>query len=221
MLPPIHVIDFEGNRAYGILEYALVTLENSDIGDICYANCSESDHLAALHFREHSRFSGKAGQFPFAEHLSLFKAKRACGVFCAHNAVIEERLLRHYSFCPEMVRESDERTGGDRNGLTTTPLKERIARVGDGGARWQGTWGPWIDTYRLYKKFYPSVQRYGLKELIRHFRLEERLENLASEQTGEQLTFHRALYDALGTALLLLNFTELFSIRDIKFLLVD
>jgi DNA polymerase III epsilon subunit-like protein len=212
MLPPIHVIDFEGNRAYGILEYALVTLENGALGDIHHANCSGRGASAALHFREHSRFADGAGQLSFGEHLPLFRAKRAHGFFCAHNAAVEERLLRHHSFCPGMVRGS-----GGENVAAATPLAKRMADVG----QWQGTWGPWIDTCKLYRKFYPSARRYGLGELVRHFRLEERLERLALELGGEGLSFHRALYDALGAALLLLKFIELFSVDDVQFLLPD
>jgi DNA polymerase III epsilon subunit-like protein len=82
------------------------------------------------------------------------------------------------------------------------------------------SWGPWIDTYRIYRKFYSAAKHYTLAELIRHFRLETELQTLVTQHVNnKKLTFHRAADDALATALLLQNFINLFHLKDIRFLL--
>jgi hypothetical protein len=189
----MHVIDFEGNRAYGILEYGLVTLQNNAITDVISANCCKNLSQPVSHFTEHSRFHSNCIGVNFEKHLPLFIQKRMTGFFCAHGNAVEDRLLRQY--CP---------TPG-------TTITEWINNF---------SWGPWIDTHRLYRKYYPAAKHYKLAELVRYFNLEMQLENLAQGQSvGEKLTFHRAPYDALATALLLQNFINLFRINDVSFLL--
>jgi DNA polymerase III epsilon subunit-like protein len=216
MLPPIHVIDFEGSRAHGIMEFGLVTLESNKIKHIFYRKCSPKFSPQNAPFREHSRFHGDATQHSFAEYLPLFRAKRQSGFFCAHNATVEDRLLRQYTFLPPIVKNMafhalpDAYRPSDKTPVLTQITPPAIAP----------SWGPWIDTYRIYRKFYTAAKNYTLAELIRHFRLETELKALVAQHANnKKLTFHRALDDALATTLLLQNFIALFHLKDIRFLL--
>jgi DNA polymerase-3 subunit epsilon len=216
MLPPIHVIDFEGNRAHGIMEFGLVTLENGHIKNIFYRQCCPKISPQSILFREHSRFHSNATQHFFTEYLPLFRAKRQNGFFCAHNAAVEDRLLRQYTFFPPMGKNmafhapSDEYQPFDK-----TPIPTQITPTAAAPS-----WGPWIDTYRIYRKFYPAAKNYTLAELIWHFRLETELQTLVFRHANnKKLTFHRAINDALATTLLLQNFINLFHLKDVQFLL--
>ncbi|MDR1303309.1 MAG: hypothetical protein LBJ81_01660 [Puniceicoccales bacterium] len=216
MLPPIHVIDFEGNRAHGIMEFGLVTLENGQIKHIFYHQCSPKFSPQNAPFREHSRFRSDAVQHSFAEYLPLFRAKRQSGFFCAHSATVEDRLLRQYAFFPPIVKNMAFHAPLDGYrpfDKTQTPTQITPTATAP-------SWGPWIDTCRIYKKFYQTAKNYALAELIRHFRLETELQTLVAQHANnKKLTFHRALDDALATALLLQNFINLFRLKDVQFLL--
>ncbi|MDR1590945.1 MAG: hypothetical protein LBR92_03045 [Puniceicoccales bacterium] len=210
MLDTIHVIDFEGNRIYGILEYGLVTLKNNTIVEFSTASCCEKFSTQVAHFTEHSRFTGNGGDKGFEEHLPFFIKKRAEGIFCAHGASGEDRLLRRYCLTPGAI---------DDHLKNTQKVSQKNAELATATAS-VVTWGPWIDTYKIYRKYYPTAQRYEVAELIRHFGLEKKLEEqVAKQRLSRELTFHRAPYDALATALLLQNFIEHFQIEDICFLL--
>ena len=64
--------------------------------------------------------------------------------------------------------------------------------------------GPWIDTLELSRKLFPDLKSYTLGDLIKIFKLEERL-TLAYPT----LDFHDALYDSAATWALLENMIEL------------
>ncbi|MDR2806566.1 MAG: hypothetical protein LBB11_00180 [Puniceicoccales bacterium] len=234
MLPPVHVIDFEGNRAYGIIEYGLVTLENSQIVAVVCDYCRPQYSPAVAQFFGHLRFPENTALTTFADCLSLFKERRQRGVFCAHNATVEDRLLCQYDFycepCPteEIVGEPDKKPYLSEFTGNTSNLKKFLGPTKDslrfaspsGTAIKPISWGPWIDTHKIYKKYYPIAKSYGVKALIQHFRLEKKLENLAHKyDRGQKLSFHTALYDALATTLLLQNFIDLFRVNDVQFLL--
>lgn len=191
MLPPIHVIDFEGNRRRGILEYGLVTFENGKILEVQQACCRQKNLKTTKHFLDHSRFPEKKknDEKEFSEHLPLFETKRATGFFCAHNAVVEDRLLRQYRQFPEHSS--------------------------------QKIWGPWIDTYVLSQRFFPEFLDYSVQALIEAFHLQNALKVAAEEFLSKEqnATYHQAGYDALATTLILKFLVENFSIHDVKFLL--
>jgi DNA polymerase III epsilon subunit-like protein len=208
MLDTIHVIDFEGNRIYGILEYGLVTLKNNTIVAVSTASCREKFGTQGGHFAEHSRFPANGSDKNFKEHLPFFIKKRAEGIFCAHGASGEDRLLRQYCLTPGAIDDHSKN-------IPKTPPQENAE-----SATTTVSWGPWIDTYKIYRKYYPAAQRYEVAELIRHFGLMKKLEDrVGKHQLSKELTFHRAPYDALATALLLQNFIEHFQIGDVRFLL--
>jgi hypothetical protein len=181
MLPPIHVIDFEGNRSYGILEYALVTLENNRVVDIFHGNCCGDDGFGVVRWGEHSRFRKKTTYPSFCERLNLFKEKRRCGFFCAHNAIFEDRLLRRYDFHPmekNAAESSFSKVKENYHFLAKTLAERKIQAINAPPIGENISWGPWIDSHRIYRKYYPMGGSDGLEALIRHFQLEGKLEYL-------------------------------------------
>ncbi|MGN0853510.1 MAG: exonuclease domain-containing protein [Kiritimatiellia bacterium] len=58
-------------------------------------------------------------------------------------------------------------------------------------------WGPWIDTLRVVRKFWPILKSYALGDLIRTFGLEAQVREFCPDRT-----WHDALYDACAGAVL-------------------
>lgn len=69
--------------------------------------------------------------------------------------------------------------------------------------------GPWIDTLELSRKLFPNLKSHGLSDLIEIFKLEEPL-----KMAGPTLTFHDALYDSIGTWLLMSRIFETANLWD-------
>lgn len=188
----IHVIDFEGNRRYGVAEFGVATLQSGEITFVESQLCAIDD-ARSFSFLGHSRFSpemtpeNKVSRVPFRARLKFFSELRQTGYFCAHHAPTEDRLLRMYSPC-------------SLGGLP---------------------WGPWIDTLRLFREHFPKINDYRVRELIRltglHAELNGYVEKFLKDSTGQQ--FHRAGYDALATALLLRYFIQRFRVSSVEFLL--
>ncbi|MDR2812521.1 MAG: hypothetical protein LBB05_01875 [Puniceicoccales bacterium] len=219
MLGTIHVIDFEGNRSYGILEYGLITLKNNTIVDISSASCCKNPSGQTIHFAEHSRFPSNGEKVSFAHHLPFFIKKRAEGIFCAHGTSVEDRLLRQYCPTPGTIdcgiknipKPTASRNIATKSQISTTTIMASPKNI---------SWGPWIDTYKIYRKYYPAARHYEVAELIRHFGLMKKLDDWATKYNlSKTMTFHRAPYDALATVLLLQNFINHYQIKDIRFLL--
>ncbi|MDR3317582.1 MAG: hypothetical protein LBS71_02120 [Puniceicoccales bacterium] len=206
MLPPIHVIDFEGNRAHGIQEYGLVTLKNNIITEFKGGYCNQPAKAFTPEFKEHSELEEGESSCQFFEHLPLFAEKRSNGLFCAHGAMVEDRLLRQYRLSP----------GKHPAPYTDPTLVDNPAIEATGGRC--SSWGPWIDTYRLYKKYYPVERGYSVGDLIECFKLQKKLERLAVLYCSKDMHFHRSAYDSLATALLLQNFIEAFQVQAASFL---
>ncbi|MDR2720743.1 MAG: hypothetical protein LBB15_00445, partial [Puniceicoccales bacterium] len=78
----LHVIDFEGTRATGIVEYGIATIIGSKIVGTHAAECIEN----------------------FNEHLDIFIKLRRSGAFVGHNASVEDGMLRHYAPSPGFVK---------------------------------------------------------------------------------------------------------------------
>lgn len=68
--------------------------------------------------------------------------------------------------------------------------------------------GPWIDTLRLVRRFWPLMQSFALGDLIRTFGLQARVDALCAGRT-----WHDALYDACAGAVL---FCHILSILKVK-----
>ncbi|MEM8866710.1 MAG: 3'-5' exonuclease [Verrucomicrobiota bacterium] len=182
----IHVIDFEGSRQSGILEFGLVTLRGPLITGVqtrlCAPEGTIADHERAQHGISEAVLEG---ELPFRNEWLRFAHLRETGVLCAHNASVEDGLLRS---------------------VWATP---RVSPDFTGEGRPSATWGPWLDTLYLYRSIYPGLESYNLSALVEVFGLVEALDMQAAVYCPPNRNrYHCALYDTLASALLLRRLYE-------------
>lgn len=178
---PIHIIDFEGSRQSGIVEYGVVTLSGTEVIAAQTRLCAPIGTISDQD-RLHHGISEETAETEarFIEDWSYFADLRKKGPFCAHNATVEDGFLRSVWPYP-------------RN-------SPNFSREGSTVA----SWGPWLDTLQLYRSIYPQLSSYKLSDLTHEFDLQATLEELAGLYCPEKRRrFHCALYDAFASALLL------------------
>lgn len=183
--PKIHVIDFEGNALEGIFEYGIVSLDGLEILAATTRFCFVDRPTSLLRRQEKNRRQDCIGMRPFGADFDRFHGHRQDGIFAAHNASCEDYLLRKTWATPGFVPDF----------------------LADG--RPTATWGPWIDTAVLYRKFEPNRTSYQLQRLIAVEGLATDLSQLAQRlcPVGRR-KFHCALFDALAAALLLMRLMD-------------
>ena len=178
---PIHVIDFEGSRQSGVVEYGVATLAAGSLTATDTRICAPVGTISDLDRAQHGISEEMAqGNEPFEREWSLFSRLREEGPFGAHNVAVEAGLLAMIWPCPKQCPN----------------FAEPEIRAAD--------WGPWLDTLRLYRRIYPGMESYGLEALVQAFGLQEALDRQAglSCPVGRR-RYHCALYDAIASALLL------------------
>lgn len=182
----IHVIDFEGTRESGVIEYGVVTLQNGEIVDTATRLCQPSGEIRDADFRQHRiRKVDAESCLPFSNEWERFASMRQTGQLAAHNASVEHGLLKAQWAYP---RESPDFLNSGQC------LAE---------------WGPWLDTCALYQCLYPDLDTHKLSALVGMFDLGERLKDLAEAHCpAKRRHVHCALYDALASALLLLRLAD-------------
>lgn len=178
---PIHVIDFEGSRQSGIVEYGVVTLVGDRIDAAQTRICAPMGTISDEDFRQHGISESVASQTASVDtDWDYFSGLRRSGPFCAHSAAVEDGFLRNVWSYPGEVPDFSEAAP------TTT------------------SWGPWMDTLSLYRRIYPQLESHKLGDLIAIFDLQESLDAQAQLYCPKgRHRFHSALYDALASALLL------------------
>src|SRR5210317_977968 len=92
---PIHVIDFEGSRQSGIVEYGVVTVVGGRVTESYTRICAAQGTITDRDRQQHG-ISEAASQAnpPFADEWSLFSRLREQGPFCAHSVQVESGLLQ-------------------------------------------------------------------------------------------------------------------------------
>lgn len=178
---PIHVIDFEGSRQSGIVEYGVATLVGRSITATYTRICAPVGTISDLDRAQHGINETMANACePFDREWSLFSKLRDAGPFCAHNVAVEAGLIATVwpwpKSCPNFAEPEIE----------------------------AADWGPWLDTLRLYRRIYPGLESYGLEALVQTFDLQEELDRQAHLFCpANRRRYHCALYDAMASALLL------------------
>jgi len=182
---PVHVIDFEGSRETGVVEFGVVTLLGGAITDVATRLCRPRARLHADDTRVHGLRDGDlAGAAPFADEWERFAALRASGVLAAHFSGTENALLRATWPCPR--------------------LSPDFLHPGHSSAEW----GPWIDTGRIAAaaRMHAGGATFSaaLGDLVRALALDTILDDAAARAcpVGRR-SFHCALYDALACAFVL------------------
>ena len=180
---PIYVIDFEGSTQTGIIEYGIVGLLNGEIFETHTKICKSFAKISEMEFLLHKiSFEETADKQPFSDNIDLFIEKRKKGPFCAHNAIFEEKLL-----------------------ASNFPVVHNIPTFFDNIPRLG--WGPWVDTYSIYRRSFPKLKKFTLSALINSFTLSEKLYSIAKSLCPPtRCNYHCALFDAIASALLLNNF---------------
>ena len=189
---PIHVIDFEGSRQSGVVEYGLVTLQHGEIVDSQTRICAPKGTISDMDRIQHGISEEIAVAQPtFDQEWILFADLRESGPMCAHNAAVEDDFLRAVWPAP--------RTSPDFSDT------ERQA----------ATWGPWLDTLHIYRQVYPQLESHKLQSLIEIFDLQTALDDKASVICpSDRSRYHCALYDALASALLLQRLSDEPELKD-------
>ncbi len=178
---PIHVIDFEGSRQSGIVEYGVVTLHGRQIEAAYTRVCAPIGTISDRDRIQHGISEDlAAGEARFDREWSLFSGFRESGALCAHNVAVEDGLLRSVWPYPKSSPDFSE--------------EDRLT----------ASWGPWVDTLYLYRRLYPQLESFKLETLIELFGLAEELSAQAKLYCPvKRGRYHCALYDALASALLL------------------
>jgi DNA polymerase-3 subunit epsilon len=189
---PIHVIDFEGSRQSGVVEYGYVTLEGGEIVDSQTRICAPVGTITDLDRGQHGISEDRASsEALFEAEWSLFARLRQSGAFCAHNASVENGFLCAVWSCPRTSPDFSE------PGQTTA------------------TWAPWLDTLHIYRRVYPQLENHKLQALIKIFGLQATLDaQAATICPAERRRYHCALYDALASALLLRRLADEPTLKD-------
>ena len=180
-LPALYIIDCEGSRTSGVLEVGVVTVCGGEIVDTytqCFCPAGPILSKESKHHGLTAQFLG--GHSSFSSQYDRFCHYRKNGFLGAHHAAIEDAFLRAVWPYPGNEPGADD--------------KEVF------------TWGPWVDTLVLYKRFYPELKSYRLMDLVMMFELLPELTNLAASHVPPtRRRPHAALYDGLASALLLMR----------------
>lgn len=189
---PIHIIDFEGSRQSGVVEYGYVTLEHGEIVDSQTRICAPLGTITDIDRGQHGISEDRAAsEALFEAEWSLFARLRETGPFCAHNASVEDGFLRAVWSCPRTSPNFSE------------PGQSTV------------TWAPWLDTLHIYRRVYPQLDNHKLQALIEIFDLQSTLDARAvTVCPAERRHYHCALYDALASALLLRRLAEEPTLKD-------
>ncbi len=180
---PVHVIDFEGSRETGVVEFGVVSLAHGAITGVASRVCRARRPVRADDTRVHGLTQvDLAGAEPFEAEWEFFAACRAGGVLAAHFSGTENSLLRG-----------------------TWPCARLSPDFLDPG-RETSEWGPWIDTGRLATDALGRGASAALEDVVAALGLGDALQAAAERWCAPQRRrFHCAGYDALATALVLLR----------------
>lgn len=182
---PIHVIDFEGG-SYGIIEYGIATLQHGQVTSCHTRLCRASGDIPAQDTWQHGlRRQDTEHCAPMNDDWALFNKLRQDGLFAAHHAPVENRLLKQ-----------------------VWPYPTEAPDFAQPGVK-QADWGPWIDTRLIYRQAYPDLDNHKLGNLIQCLDLQALLDQLVAQHCPEnRRKYHCALYDALASALLLMHLRQ-------------
>ena len=184
---PIHVLDFEGSVRSGIVEYGVATLLGGRIVETATRLCSVRAPIPLEESEVHGIFDDDVeGRPPVEADWEFFRGLRATGLLGSHHAPAEIGMITSVWAFPGAVPDFS--------------LKSR-PKIND--------WGPWIDTCKIAKEWFPHEPRHGLGVLAERFEIGDRIEADAKKFCPrERSRYHCALYDAIAAAHLLVNMCE-------------
>ncbi len=177
---PIYAIDFEGSKKLGIVEFGIVGILCNEIFMSETAICAPKSEISKRDADFFGITNAQASKYPpFETYADLFSELRSKGIFAAHNASVEDSLLRSYIPSPGIVT----------NFFNTKSVL---------------TWAPWLDSRNLAKEFCKDANSEKLSDVIEFLKLEEELNAYAEKICAPaRKKWHCALYDALACALII------------------
>lgn len=181
---PIHVVDFEGGPHCGIVEFGVVSLLGFRIEETATRLCRPKAAISRKEQATHG-ISNAAVQasLPFVQEWDRFARLRETGPLAAHFASAENAMIK--AVFP-YARSSETWIERGRKG---------------------SEWGPWIDTGYLYRNYGDDGSSLKLEDLVMRWQLQRELDDLAAKYCpADRRRYHCALYDALASALLLLQY---------------
>jgi hypothetical protein len=181
--PPIFALDFEGSARDGVWEVGAVCLRGEELVEPWEALCHRSLPHSLL-LRQSRGPSPAAEPAPsFAVHFARLRQLRETGIFACHGASTEDFLQRRQWPSP---------------GFVPDWLEPDAVTI---------SWGPLLDSRKLGQLLFPTLQRHGLRDLLRAAHLEDAWSSLGEKFCHpDRRRPHRALYDAIGCALLVREF---------------
>lgn len=188
---PIYAIDFEGSKTLGIVEFGIVGILDGEIFESHSAICSPKKQISKTDAKFFDISNELANRYaPFESHCDLFSSLRSNGIFAAHNFATEDSLIRSHIPSPGRVK----------NHFTSCDTL---------------TWSPWLDS-RIFAKFLnPSLESEKLSDVIASLNLNDELQTYAQKICKKnRAKWHRALFDALASALIIKS--ALSKIKDIN-----
>lgn len=177
---PIWAIDFEGSSKLGIVEFGAAKIEGGIVTQTRTEICTPKTPL----LKRDTLFTGISapdtlGKKPFAAYADEFCRMRKNAMFAAHNAVVEDSLLRAEVPSPGIVK----------NFATSAESPD---------------WAPWLDTCVLVKNLYPALASAKLSDVVLAFGIDKELDAIAGKFCPpNRRKWHCALYDALACALII------------------
>ena len=177
-----HMIDFEGNRKSGVIEWGVVSCVDGGISETRTGLCRPKSPVSARDAMIHGLRDSMLVDAPwFGTHESYFRGLRRSGLFAAHHASVERNLIMEY--WPAATVD-----GGDPGGWLN-----------------RSDWGPWIDSMRVARKVFKGLGDYSLEHLTDQLGLRTVVDEWAAQVCPQDRNRpHCALYDALASACLLL-----------------
>ena len=190
---PINMIDFEGNRSCGIVEFGVASLLRGEVTSTRSRLCRAQGEISSADYRLHGiRSQDTEAMEPFDIEWEYFRNLRRSGPLGAHYAIIENKLLKMVWPYP--------------------PNSPDFLNTGEEVA----DWGLWVDTCALYSRLFPRFESHNLRDLITTFHLQQCLDSLASIHCSRARSkYHCALYDALASAALLMHLSKFPGFEDI------
>ena len=184
---PIHILDFEGSVNSGIVEYGFATLLGGKVIDARTRICGVKSFIPLEESEVHGIFNEDViGLAPVENDWNIFSGLRQSGLFGSHHAPAEIGMLGSVWSVPGKVPDFS---------ITGCPPVN--------------SWGPWIDTCRIAKTWFPQERSHKLSTLIERFEIGDRVEKTAEKFCPKaRARYHCALYDAIAAAELLINMCE-------------
>lgn len=176
---PLHVVDFEGSRRTGVVEFGVATLLGGRVVGLRTGLCAPLVPVPGAETRCHGLADADlAGRRPFSAEWPLFNELRGSGLLASHQASVEAALL-----------------------AATWPHPAAVPAVSETDVA-EAQWGPWVDSLALARLRLPSLPDHALASVVAALGLADELAALAEAlcPPGRRRA-HCAGFDALAAAL--------------------